>query len=78
MSSNATETVISYVVHPNGTLHHYDELQKALDDGYRVVDVRPIAAMVGGGAAESGVVVVTVLLSLHSSDGSFYVGGRHQ
>lgn len=64
MADKATDLVISYAVRYDGTVKDsYAPLQKALDDGYRVIDVFTNAASSGGASNSPGTVVVTVLLT---------------
>ncbi len=63
MAGKGTDQVISYTVHSSGKLTGYEELQEALVEGYRVVDVLPTPTTVGGGGSGFGAVVVTVILT---------------
>jgi hypothetical protein len=63
MAEKATDLVMSYIVHPTGKVENHEGLQKALAEGYRVVDVFLTPMQVGGEGSNIGSVVVTVLLS---------------
>ena len=64
MADKAKDLVISYAVQ-YGKIDEtaYPQLQQALDNGYRVVDVIATPQTVGGGGGGYGPVIVTVLLS---------------
>jgi hypothetical protein len=72
MAEKAKDLVTSYSVITGGKLIGHEELQKALEDGYRVVDVIPTPAATAG--TSSGAVVVTVVLS--NGNGAVYLGGK--
>ena len=63
MADKATDLVISYSVHYDGSVHGNESLEKALAEGYRVVDVISTAATLGGESTGCGHCVVTVLLT---------------
>jgi len=71
MANKSVDLVISYIVNSGQVdARSYKPLQDALEEGYRVLDILPTAAMAGG-SASFGTVVVTVLLTM-TGQGSAY------
>lgn len=69
--SKPTDLVISYVVNSaNVIAATYEPLKKALDEGYRVVDVFT-APSDGAAGAGHGMAVVTVLLTSHAGTSAY-------
>ena len=71
MADKSKDLVITYVVIINGGTPGSDKVQKALDDGYRVLDIIATPVAVGGSSASPGFCAVTVLLTTDAKSSNY-------